>query len=161
MIEEDLEQMIDELQEALVHENDVDHIIYEYNLDIDELNSALTMVINLGLGEVYEILMAELDEQRMNRNAARRRSGPIYSPRTSIYSPRTPREPLNMNTRVCHIKCPICQQDSSDSSEPFIELPCKHIFHRDCITNWAGSSQNSRTRASCPLCRQMFFGKKR
>ena len=97
--------------------------------------------------------MTELDEQIMLRRSSRRqRSGAMFSPR----SPRS-HGPLNMSERVIELECPICKQGSDDT---FVQLPtCKHIFHKDCITKWAGSTQNSRARASCPLCRTMFFGK--
>jgi hypothetical protein len=41
--------------------------------------------------------------------------------------------------------CAICQDEMIN----FLELPCGHIFHKDCISNWLYTS------ATCPTCR--FF----
>lgn len=47
--------------------------------------------------------------------------------------------------------CSVCQDDY-DISEDILELPCNHVFHRDCITQWFDRSN------SCPVCRSKFQG---
>lgn len=46
------------------------------------------------------------------------------------------------------VECPICL-DRGDSNLRWIELPCHHMFHQDCILPWLAEAQ------ACPLCR--FF----
>lgn len=42
--------------------------------------------------------------------------------------------------------CPICISDFSSPDE-VMQLPCKHVFHTECISEWACISQ------LCPVCR--------
>eukprot|EP01064_Diplonema_japonicum_P022023 TRINITY_DN3164_c0_g1_i1.p1 TRINITY_DN3164_c0_g1~~TRINITY_DN3164_c0_g1_i1.p1 ORF type:complete len:260 (+),score=62.01 TRINITY_DN3164_c0_g1_i1:60-782(+) len=42
--------------------------------------------------------------------------------------------------------CPVCQ-DNFVSGETGTELPCGHLFHKDCITPWLEAKN------SCPTCR--------
>ncbi|GAA5882057.1 hypothetical protein JCM1840_004240 [Sporobolomyces johnsonii] len=42
--------------------------------------------------------------------------------------------------------CPICQ-DAFQLSEELIPLPCRHLFHSDCIVPWL------KTSGTCPVCR--------
>ena len=45
-------------------------------------------------------------------------------------------------------ECTICKEKyESDSS--VIVLPCKHVFHKECITQWLTNYHHK-----CPLCRQ-------
>lgn len=47
--------------------------------------------------------------------------------------------------------CPICIVDFSEG-ERVLELSCKHLYHRDCITPWL------RIHNTCALCRQTVGG---
>lgn len=44
--------------------------------------------------------------------------------------------------------CAICCQDAEDGDK-WMELPCKHIFHQDCVEPWLHNHSGS-----CPLCRE-------
>lgn len=47
--------------------------------------------------------------------------------------------------------CGICQDDvSGEDRETLLELPCKHIYNKECILEWFKKS------ASCPICREEF-----
>ncbi|KAL2917388.1 E3 ubiquitin-protein ligase Praja-2 [Polyrhizophydium stewartii] len=45
-----------------------------------------------------------------------------------------------------HVECIVCQEDFAEE-ETTIELPCKHVFHPECINNWL------KLNGTCPVCR--------
>lgn len=45
----------------------------------------------------------------------------------------------------CESTCTICQHDYAPE-EQVCKLPCKHLFHTDCIDRWFTSSK------TCPVC---------
>ena len=47
--------------------------------------------------------------------------------------------------------CPVCLNDM-DVGDEVRNLPCKHIFHKDCVDEWL------RVNASCPTCRSSIIG---
>jgi hypothetical protein len=56
--------------------------------------------------------------------------------------------------RGTDLHCPIClSYASQDTSQPFIETPCHHYFHRDCMITW----ETLKTNDSCPECQQRIF----
>ena len=46
-------------------------------------------------------------------------------------------------------KCSICHEEFAINTIVKI-LPCKHFFHRDCLSEWVISNRKSK----CPLCRK-------
>ncbi|KAL1565175.1 hypothetical protein AAHA92_07425 [Salvia divinorum] len=44
-------------------------------------------------------------------------------------------------------QCSICLEDFDISSDAASVTPCKHYFHKDCITQW------QRRKQTCPMCR--------
>lgn len=48
--------------------------------------------------------------------------------------------------------CAICLDDAKDKKDTWFELPCKHLFHVDCVTDLVERGQQPR----CPLCRECF-----
>ena len=42
-------------------------------------------------------------------------------------------------------QCAICLETSGDN---YIQLICKHIYHKHCIDNWYKTNNNT-----CPVCR--------
>lgn len=59
----------------------------------------------------------------------------------------TPKNPKTDDT------CSICLGNKSNG-----ELPCKHIFHKDCVEEWLSSeNEDSGINNSCPLCRKIVI----
>ncbi len=46
----------------------------------------------------------------------------------------------------CVQECSICQEDFT-ISDSVLKLPCRHVYHTDCVTNWLAVNN------TCPLCR--------
>ena len=47
--------------------------------------------------------------------------------------------------------CPVCLNDM-DVGDEVRNLPCRHLFHKDCVDEWL------RVNASCPTCRMCIIG---
>lgn len=43
-------------------------------------------------------------------------------------------------------ECPICC--SNDTNDQYVMLKCRHLFHKNCISEWLNNGSN------CPLCRE-------
>ncbi|KAJ3672469.1 hypothetical protein LUZ60_007190 [Juncus effusus] len=50
-----------------------------------------------------------------------------------------------------HEECVICQEEYKNR-EKLIKLPCKHSFHKSCITTWL------KIEKTCPVCKYEVFG---
>lgn len=47
--------------------------------------------------------------------------------------------------------CSICFE-KIEAGEKIYNIPCKHIFHKECMTKWI-----DRRKKSCPMCRRCIF----
>lgn len=52
---------------------------------------------------------------------------------------------------VTAMDCPVCLTELS-SAVSRMELPCSHVFHRDCVITWLKKNP------SCPICRTKALG---
>lgn len=60
----------------------------------------------------------------------------------------------NAETALNEVRCAICQ-NKWELRDKIYKLPCKHVFHKECIGNWW-----QRHATDCPLCRKMCSMKK-
>lgn len=72
-------------------------------------------------------------------------SGGVPPARDDVIS-RLPTRLVSHEEIVDGVDCAVCK-DSLEAGKTVKELPCKHIFHPDCIDPWL------RMHASCPICR--------
>lgn len=70
----------------------------------------------------------------------------LGTPLSSPFSSSTSTDPFLSTDSDSITSCPICQ-DAYTLSEETLVLPCKHLFHVDCLTPWLKNS------GTCPTCR--------
>ncbi|GAA5859846.1 hypothetical protein JCM1840_001762, partial [Sporobolomyces johnsonii] len=75
-----------------------------------------------------------------------RSARPATSPASSLPSHARPRLPLRRYPSLCD--CAICL-DAFSAPSIVMELPCGHLFHRDCAMSWLLEQ-----RGVCPICRR-------
>ncbi|GJM92834.1 hypothetical protein PR202_ga09338 [Eleusine coracana subsp. coracana] len=83
-----------------------------------------------------------LFEQLMLQN--NRPQGPAPAPQSSIDS--MPVVKINRRHLIDDPQCPVCKDKFEIGSEAR-EMPCKHLYHADCIIPWLVQHN------SCPVCR--------
>ncbi|TVU34766.1 hypothetical protein EJB05_16617, partial [Eragrostis curvula] len=72
------------------------------------------------------------------------RQGPAPAPQSSIHS--MPVVKINRRHLIDDPQCPVCKDKFELGSEAR-EMPCKHLYHADCIIPWLVQHN------SCPVCR--------
>ena len=55
-------------------------------------------------------------------------------------------------------ECSICTTEWSESDSKVVRIPCKHLFHEECIKHWLETKKHENPIAplTCPLCRATF-----
>eukprot|EP01006_Ploeotia_vitrea_P041947 TRINITY_DN66588_c13_g9_i1.p1 TRINITY_DN66588_c13_g9~~TRINITY_DN66588_c13_g9_i1.p1 ORF type:complete len:448 (-),score=276.88 TRINITY_DN66588_c13_g9_i1:222-1493(-) len=96
--------------------------------------------------------LSELDQRErevMAQSLNQARSGPFPTDRVfaqSLCNAATKvRGKKNIYGSSCDM-CPVCQDDMSPGDWA-VELPCRHSFHRECISRWL------QIQHTCPMCR--------
>ncbi|KAJ1667105.1 hypothetical protein IW140_001641 [Coemansia sp. RSA 1813] len=57
-----------------------------------------------------------------------------------------PRRTITASEANAKLDCGICM-DEYKANEEVVELPCKHVYHKDCIEHWL------KMNGTCPICR--------
>ncbi|PON68227.1 43kDa postsynaptic protein [Parasponia andersonii] len=73
-------------------------------------------------------------------------SGPLPAPQSAINKLWTFRVPDDMSDSKWN-QCAVCK-DKFETWEVVTELPCKHLYHKDCILPWLEIHN------TCPVCRE-------
>ena len=59
----------------------------------------------------------------------------IISSKPYILNRRLNRRVINLNPLIINTECCICLREYSDDKD-IVQLPCQHIFHKECIYIW-------------------------
>ncbi|KNC96582.1 uncharacterized protein SPPG_08166 [Spizellomyces punctatus DAOM BR117] len=89
-------------------------------------------------------IITQLMEQAGQRNA------PPPAPQDLIKA--LPRQNVTKADIAAHSECSICQDDYTEGEE-VVALPCKHLFHQQCIESWL------EVNGTCPVCRYSLVSK--
>ena len=54
-------------------------------------------------------------------------------------------------------ECTVCLMTYLEHITDTVQLPCRHVFHRVCLTAWL--SENEANKNTCPICRRALFAK--
>ncbi|KAJ2460881.1 hypothetical protein GGF42_000559 [Coemansia sp. RSA 2424] len=63
-----------------------------------------------------------------------------------------PKRPVTSEELQRNLDCGICMEEYKPE-EYAVELPCKHVYHKDCIDHWLGMN------GTCPICRAAIEAK--
>lgn len=92
-----------------------------------------------------ETLLNRLFEQHIN-------PGPPPADEKAVEQ--LPRRQVTQQEEQNQIDCSVCK-DEYKAEEEVIELPCKHLYHPDCVLPWL------KVRNTCPTCRYELPEKKK
>lgn len=88
-------------------------------------------------------------EQLIEQLSQNDRCGPPPAPSAAVDA--MPTIKINLRHLVNNSHCPVCKDRFEVGSEAR-EMPCKHIYHSDCILPWLAQHN------SCPVCRNGLQG---
>ncbi|CAM9491585.1 unnamed protein product [Lampetra planeri] len=91
-----------------------------------------------GIDQIITQLLGQLDN-----------SGPPPADKDKIMA--IPTISISSEQVDCGLECSVCKEDF-DEGEKARQLPCKHIYHTDCIIPWLEMHD------TCPVCRTSLSG---
>ncbi|CAM9219273.1 unnamed protein product [Chrysoparadoxa australica] len=110
-----------------------------------ELQSSRVLCVTIG--ESADASLSGVPREGIGREMSNREKKVRWLDRIRLNQ----REPASPSRYECDAAddagtCSICFDDFGD--QDCMQLPCKHIFHEDCIESWIGEN------VVCPLCKQ-------
>ncbi|KAF9384783.1 hypothetical protein CPC16_008280 [Podila verticillata] len=132
----------------------LDHLGFELHYSADPANGPPAMGGLGGLGGLFNMVgnpgdyvfgQGGLDDVITHlMELQNRQSGPVGASDEAIES--IPHHTLTDEELAASTECSVCK-DEFVKEDTCLQLPCKHIFHDECIKPWL------KTSATCPTCR--------
>ncbi|KAJ2551504.1 hypothetical protein EV175_003671, partial [Coemansia sp. RSA 1933] len=108
-----------------------------------------------GLGQLFGVPIGNLGDYAWGQNSLddiitnmmdQAPSANSQPPASDESISKLPRRTISDDEAKAKMDCGICM-DEYNAAEEVVELPCKHVYHKDCIDHWL------KMNGTCPVCR--------